>query len=1056
MHHLQGKKEKKSKTPRVMPSPGPAYHEVGSDPMPSDRSNVADSSQMADDPPLDIVDVDDDSSDEENNLIDGANKLASAMMALLGGEGSDNASGGVGQQPSKPKRAAATTAAGGEGGSGAADPFDFSPIGDGGRSGATRDRGALDAPSFDELPRRSAPPPPTADPTPQPSYTSFADKFAQRGMDRRASAQKSAVAANVGGSGISQPSLSSSRSISADSPNEAKSHRREPSGRGLRTLSSTKKTEKPQSILKNGAMTPPRKVAPVAKKPSQPDLVSVIAVPSIDCFVFPFEHIPRIMLFFLPNPFFVCHFAGSFQQNDPNLDPIQRAGIRLLSAAAIPIQTEVRRYLAQRRTRVRVRALVRIQSHVRRWRAERNLRLSLESVTKIQAGFRGWVARDTLEDEHYCATQLQRIVRGHIASIRVYRMLDELKRHQKATVIQSAWRKYSAQLSYQFDIVDIIIVQSVFRRKAAYREAAQLDHERRTLAATKIQSSWRSYDCTMSYLHTLADVLIAQSAVRRWMAMKAYPAFREQRYNDSAIQIQRLVRGHLSRNKLMFHFSATDIQAVWRGYVARRDYQEMREYIAAVEIQRAWRGFQCFTDYVFTIADVVIAQRTARQWLAKRRVKALREAKAATTIQAAFRGYSCHMAYLYSLVNVIIVQSVVRKWLHAKEYPRKLEEHKAAVKIQSRWRGHNVRYQAYRKVRECDAATMIQKTWRGFWQYSEYIIMSHEVRRLQALCRGYRVRADLSVQRESATTIQAVARRYFATNQVEQRRQAALALATAVERMRSENAALKVQRAWRICVIRQSENEAARIIQRFFIFVKKEVDRELARMAAIDEKKKKQQKKERKRRTKKEKDEKLLERAWLTTVDENEDETTRGSIKKTPTRRSSSKKKVASSTPDRSRSDLPPPARLTIDADDHTEVSGITNATFSSPSRFKNMSRQELKDDLSLEEAWIDTEVHQAKEKMRSERDYIKRHGLTPTRESSSGRKSRPTDSPSIRDNNKSSHRRTGSQNSSRSKGVDPSGTSISKQRSSSTQQQSSSRRQRSSSRTRREAPMEP
>ena len=710
------------------------------------------------------------------------------------------------------------------------------------------------------------------------------------------------------------------------------------------------------------------------------------------------------------------------------------------------------------------------------------MRLSLESATKIQAVFRGWVARDTLEDEHYCATQLQRIVRGHIASVRVYKMLDELRRHQKATVIQSAWRMYSAQLSYQFDIVDIIIVQSVVRRKAACRKAAQLDHERRTLAATKIQSAWRSYDCTMSYLHTLADVLIAQSAVRRWMAMKAYPAFREQRYNDSATQIQRLVRGHLSRNQLMWYFSATEIQTAWRGYVARRDYQEMQEYLAAVEIQRAWRGFQCFSDYVFTIADVVVAQRTARQWLAKRRVKALREVKAATTIQAAFRGYSCHMAYLYSLVNVIIVQSVARKWLHAKEYPRKLDEHKAAVKIQSRWRGHNVRYQAYRKVRECDAAIMIQKTWRGFWQYSEYVIMSHEarerdaaiviqkswrgfwqysdyvimsheVRQLQAWCRGCRVRADLSVQRESETTIQALARRYFAINQAEQRRQAALSLSTAVERIRSKNAALKIQRAWRLCVIRQSENEAARIIQRFFISVKKEVDRELARMAA-DEKKKKQ-KKER-RRKKKEKDEKLLERVWLTTVDENDDETTRGSIKKTPTRRSSSKKKVASNTPDRSRSDLPPPARLTIDADDHTEVSGITNVTFSSPSRFKNMSRQELKDDLSLEEAWIDTEVHQAKEKMRSERDYIKRHGLTPKRKSSSGRKSRPNDSPSIGDNKKKSHRKTGSEGSSRSKGLDPSGTTISKQRSSSTQRSSSSRRQKSSSKTRREPPMEP
>lgn len=731
------------------------------------------------------------------------------------------------------------------------------------------------------------------------------------------------------------------------------------------------------------------------------------------------------------------------------------------------------------------RALVRIQSFVRRWRAERHLRTSVESATQIQAAFRGWIARDTLEDEHYCATQLQRIVRGHIASVRVYKMIDELRRHRQATVIQTAWRTYSAQLSYQFDIVDIIIVQSIARRKAAYREAARLDGERRALAATKIQTAWRSYDCTMNYLHTLADVLITQSAVRRWMAMKAYPSFREQRRNESATQIQRLVRGHLSRNQLMWYFTATEIQAAWRGYLARRDYQEMREYLAAVEIQRAWRGFQCFTDYVFTIADVVVAQRTVRQWLARRRANALREVKAATTIQAAFRGYSCHMTYLYSLVNVIIVQSVARKWLQAKEYPRRLQEDKAAVKIQSRYRGHRIRnnneaaairiqtawrrYCAYTKVQnallERDAAIMIQKNWRGFWQFSDFVIKSHEVKRIQAMYRGYQVRSELKLQHESATSIQSMSRRYIATKKVRQRRQAALAVTSAVEGMRERNASRKIQRAWRICVIRKSEDEAARIIQRFFIFVKKEVDRELARMES--EKARKERKRERKRRETKEDDDKFLERVWLTAVDSQDKKTT---PKRKPSTRRTSKsvtpQKDVARTPDRSRSGLPP--RMTIDADDQTEVSGLTYATFSnskaplaqSPSRFKNMSRKELKDDLSLEEAWIDTEVQQAKEKMRSERDYIKRHGLERTvatkRESS--RSSREKSSSKTRSSrtrtNDNEIRHSRSSKSGKSgksgQGIDPSGMdaeeavkSSSRQKS---RQQRSSYRQRSSS----------
>ena len=360
------------------------------------------------------------------------------------------------------------------------------------------------------------------------------------------------------------------------------------------------------------------------------------------------------------------------------MDPIQRAGIRLLSAAAIPIQTEVRRYLAQHEAINRLRALVLIQAYFRRWISERRLENGVVAATRIQALFRGWLSRDTLEDQHYCATQLQRVVRGYIANLRVYKILSNLNMCQKATVIQSAWRGYAAQLSYQFDIVDVIIVQSIARRKAAYRIAAEVKHQRREEAATKISSAWRSYDCTMNYLHTLADILIAQSIVRRWIALRAFPTFREQRLNDCATQIQRLVRGHMSRNQLMWYFTATEIQSCWRRYSAMQDYRRKRAIMtiqrwlrgcaarrklnarradnAAVIIQRNWRSYLCHTDFIFTVADIVITQRTARHWLAVRRVTALREMESATRIQSQYRAHSCHMTYLYTLVNIIIVQ----------------------------------------------------------------------------------------------------------------------------------------------------------------------------------------------------------------------------------------------------------------------------------------------------------------------------------------------------------------------------------------------------------------
>eukprot|EP00543_Licmophora_paradoxa_P008522 CAMPEP_0202448764 /NCGR_PEP_ID=MMETSP1360-20130828/7556_1 /ASSEMBLY_ACC=CAM_ASM_000848 /TAXON_ID=515479 /ORGANISM="Licmophora paradoxa, Strain CCMP2313" /LENGTH=493 /DNA_ID=CAMNT_0049066473 /DNA_START=1006 /DNA_END=2487 /DNA_ORIENTATION=- len=60
---------------------------------------------------------------------------------------------------------------------------------------------------------------------------------------------------------------------------------------------------------------------------------------------------------------------------------------------------------------------------------------------------------------------------------------------------------------------------------------------------------------------------------------------------------------------------------------------------------------------------------------------------------------------------------------------------------------------------------------------------------------------------------------------------------------------------------------------------------------------------------------------------------------------------------------------ITADDDAGSEVSGITAPTVFSrqaPPRLKRMSKQEIDDDFSLEEAWIDTSINQAKQKKRT------------------------------------------------------------------------------------------
>lgn len=321
-------------------------------------------------------------------------------------------------------------------------------------------------------------------------------------------------------------------------------------------------------------------------------------------------------------------------------------------------------------------------------------------------------------------------------------------------------------------------------------------------------------------------------------------------------------------------------------------------------------------------------------------------------------------------------------------------ERKAVVKMQAAWRGYTIRAGRGTAAAKHDAAVVLQKSWRGYWEFTAFVLLRHGIVQTQALIRGNQDRDWLNFQHECASVIQSGVRSYIVKNMLKEQKSATLAVNAVATGIRMKNAACMIQLCWRSYRQTVNEKKAAIVIERFFIFVKEEVDKEMARIELS-----KKEKRHKKKRRRKEKEDKLLERVWLNTVRIESDKKKGVAEKKRNVSASTKNKEVsnrngmalkerkgekAEAHHVRGSSDAFPPAS-TIHADDDSDVSGITSPSvftrdttsmLPAPSRFKNLSRKELRDDLSLEEAWIDTEVHEAKEKLRSEKIYIAKYGL--------------------------------------------------------------------------------
>ena len=124
------------------------------------------------------------------------------------------------------------------------------------------------------------------------------------------------------------------------------------------------------------------------------------------------------------------------------------------------------------------------------------------------------------------------------------------------------------------------------------------------------------------------------------------------------------------RSAYVFYRAALVIQTRFRGMKARREVLIRRgEFLAASLIQSAWRGFVCYTDYIFTISDIISAQKVARRYIAQQKyawqirarvVQQKMELSATLVIQKVTRGFVARQKYWYILGCTMQIQSWFR------------------------------------------------------------------------------------------------------------------------------------------------------------------------------------------------------------------------------------------------------------------------------------------------------------------------------------------------------------------------------------------------------------
>ena len=159
---------------------------------------------------------------------------------------------------------------------------------------------------------------------------------------------------------------------------------------------------------------------------------------------------------------------------------LERIRAQLLRDCALLLQRCVRGWLVRRHYTSMREAVLQLQRFGRGWLARKHLQhlRQQRAAIRIQCYWRAYVAQKRYEQLRRCANCLQRYARGYLARIKTRRMRQELA----AIRIQRHWRGYLIRQKAADYHCKVVVAQCAIRRYLAVKRLKQLRIEARSIA----------------------------------------------------------------------------------------------------------------------------------------------------------------------------------------------------------------------------------------------------------------------------------------------------------------------------------------------------------------------------------------------------------------------------------------------------------------------------------------------------------------------------------------------------------------------------------------------
>ena len=448
----------------------------------------------------------------------------------------------------------------------------------------------------------------------------------------------------------------------------------------------------------------------------------------------------------------------------------------------------------------------------------------------------------TIELEHYVATKIQSTWRRHL----VKKIVKDRKREVDAAItIQRTFRRYiNRDLDKRRKMAQIHSarrIQAHYRGRLARKRVKEMASSREQhVAATKIQARFRGRKTRR--LLAAPYVMRIQANWRGYMARKIIlPLMKDRKLFASVVKVQTAWRAKAERTAVGRKYqdqkrkwAAKKVQAHWRGFVTRVEYERMleEEYEdraaqnagkkklqleelrtrAAITIQSSWKTYKS-RQFLKTIQAVLTMQRRRRDVNeingAREQLNQIRRGnkiKSALIVQRYWRGH-CSRKWM-SEQRARAIAALVKQAAQRRDVKRNLfkKQQEAATVI-----GCRVRQRiAKQRLAVMKATLRLQTIFRACRARKIYLQLRAAIV-LQTLCRVHAARNEATQLRRMGAIVHIqqcwrgfvgrelamIARRKIWSAVTIQRSVRGLLTRLFVQHLRLEHSAIYIQKAWR-------------------------------------------------------------------------------------------------------------------------------------------------------------------------------------------------------------------------------------------------------------------